>query len=66
MPGMYFGSLAELIHMAGHGAFVWSAYAIVFAVILGLAAGSRARSRDVLQRVRKRLVNARPSDVPEA
>ncbi len=33
---MYFESMAELWAMAGHGPFVWSAYAITFVVILAL------------------------------
>lgn len=64
MPDMHFASLAELLHMEGHGAFVWSAYAIVFVVIAALAMSSRARSRDVLQRVRRR-VDAQQSQSPE-
>lgn len=55
MPEMHFSSLAALWSMEGHGAFVWSAYAIVFVVIAALAIASRARSRDVLQRVRRRI-----------
>lgn len=64
MPDMHFDSLAALWHMDGHGAFVWSAYAIVFVVIVSLAAVSRARSRDVLQRVRRRL-DTQQSHSPE-
>ncbi len=64
MPAMHFGSLGDLWHMEGHGPFVWSAYAIVFVVIVALAAGSRARSNDVLRRVRNR-ASARSSPSPE-
>ena len=65
MPDMHFGSLGELWHMAGHGPFVWSAYAIVLVVIVGLIGNARARSRDVLQRVRNRKEPARQSDTQE-
>ena len=33
---MYFTTLAELIAMNGHGAYVWSAYGIGFAVVAAL------------------------------
>lgn len=33
---MYFDSLTELWTMAGHGPFVWAAFAISFIVLAGL------------------------------
>lgn len=32
---MYFDSLADVFSMAGHGVYVWSAYGVSFAVIVG-------------------------------
>jgi heme exporter protein D len=64
VPDMHFVSLAALWHMEGHGPFVWSAYAIVFVVVASLAMASRARSRTVLQRVRRR-IDAQQYQSPE-
>lgn len=33
---MYFDSFAALIHMEGHGFYVWLAYAVALLVVLGL------------------------------
>ena len=30
---MYFATLADFVHMDGHGAYVWSAYAIALLII---------------------------------
>jgi heme exporter protein D len=34
---MYFDTLQDIVYMNGHGAFVWAAYAISWAVLIGLA-----------------------------
>lgn len=52
---MYFESLAALASMDGHGAYVWSAYAIVFAVLGALVVRPLARQHRLLARVRRRL-----------
>ena len=65
MPQMHFGSLDELWHMAGHGAYVWSAYAIVLVVVVSLTIDSRARSGRVLGRVRQRIDSAQKPETPE-
>ena len=48
---MYFTTLNELWSMAGHGAYVWAAYAITAATLLGLLwtplAGRKRRYRDL-------------------
>ena len=47
---MYFQSLDALLHMDGHGVFVWSAYLITSAVIaLILVAPGRRRRRFLRQ-----------------
>jgi len=52
---MYFDSFAHLWAMDGHGAFVWSAYAIS-SIVLGLVVrGSMVRRSRLLQRVRSRI-----------
>jgi heme exporter protein D len=56
---MYFDSLAQLWHMDGHGPYVWSAYAIVLLVLIGLVRAPLARRRRALERVRARLRVAR-------
>lgn len=62
MPRMHFDSLDALWHMAGHGPFVWSAYAIVFVVITALVANARARSKAALQQVRNRMDAGQQTD----
>jgi heme exporter protein D len=55
---MYFATLRDLWLMDGHGAYVWSAYAIV-ALLLGvLLRVGVVRQRRVLARVRDRLRRA--------
>ena len=56
---MYFDSFAQLWHMDGHGPYVWSAYAIVLLVLIGLVRAPLARRRRALERVRARLRVAR-------
>ena len=51
---MYFDSLGDLWSMAGHGPYVWSAYAIVLLVIVVLVREPLLRRRKVLERVRRR------------
>jgi heme exporter protein D len=48
---MYFDSLQAVIEMEGHGAFVWSAYAITLAVLLIMLLAPRRRSREQLRRL---------------
>jgi heme exporter protein D len=52
---MYFPSLEALWSMDGHGAYVWSAYAIVGVVLVLLVSDPLRRSRGLLARVRRRL-----------
>ncbi len=40
-----FGSLSEWWFMAGHGPYVWSCYALTFAVLIWLAVAPRLRRR---------------------
>lgn len=51
---MYFDSLGDLWSMAGHGPYVWSAYAIVALVIVVLVREPLVRRRRLLERVRRR------------
>ncbi len=50
---MYFESLNELWHMAGHGVFVWSAYAISLVVLVGLVYYPYRQYREQLEAIRK-------------
>ena len=50
---MYFESWAEFIRMGGHGAYVWSAYALALMVVIyNLSAPFLARRR-VLSEIRR-------------
>ncbi len=48
---MYFQSLNELLHMDGHGAFVWTAYIITIAVIAVILVAPLRRQRGVLRQL---------------
>jgi heme exporter protein D len=51
---MYFDSLDALFYMNGHGAYVWSVYAIASAIIAALALGPlRKRRRFVREETRR-------------
>jgi heme exporter protein D len=49
---MYFENIAALIAMDGHGAFVWSAYAITAAVMVSLVVSPLQRKRRLLSDIR--------------
>ena len=51
---MYFESLNELWHMAGHGRFVWSAYGISALVLAGSIIQPLLRYRAELKRLQRR------------
>ncbi len=42
---MYFQSWADFFAMGGHGPYVWSAYALVLASVVGLHLYARLRHR---------------------
>lgn len=42
---MYFDSIQSLLHMDGHGPYVWAAYGITCVVLLFLLGGPRRRAR---------------------
>jgi heme exporter protein D len=48
---MYFDSLQSLIHMDGHGVFVWSAYAVAVVVIAWLLVAPLRRRRRLLSEI---------------
>jgi heme exporter protein D len=52
---VYFADLQELWAMAGHGPYVWSAYALVLVVVLLQVRAPLARRRTLLRAVRARL-----------
>ncbi len=48
---MYFHSLDAVLHMDGHGAFVWSAYLITAAVVTVMLLAPRRRQRRFLRQL---------------
>ena len=48
---MYFDSLQAALNMDGHGAFVWSAYAITAVVIVLILVRPGRRARRALRRI---------------
>jgi|TARA_B110000091_G_C13377927_1_gene294957 heme exporter protein D len=50
---MYFNNLAELWEMAGHGPYVWSAYAISFIVLAAIVVIPAKRYRQQLAQIQQ-------------
>lgn len=48
---MYFDSLGAMLHMDGHGSYVWSAYLITLIVLAMLLLVPRRRQRRILQQL---------------
>ena len=66
---MYFDSLQALLHMEGHGIYVWSAYAITLAVVAAILLLPRRRQSRFLRQLAgemKRQRGARELPVEEA
>ncbi len=48
---MYFDSLRDLLLMNGHGAYVWSAYLIGYAVLVGLVCHPLMRHKQLRKQI---------------
>ncbi len=48
---MYFDSFADVLHMDGHGGYVWAAYGITLAVIVLMLVLPRRRAKQQLRQV---------------
>ncbi|MCY3837719.1 MAG: heme exporter protein CcmD [Gammaproteobacteria bacterium] len=46
--------MTELLHMGGHGVYVWSAYALSFAALVGLGVWPLVSLRATIRRLRER------------
>jgi len=55
---MYFDSLNALLTMDGHGAYVWTAYAVTLLVIIAILCVPLWRRRRVLRLLRGELARA--------
>lgn len=62
---MYFDSLAALMDMDGHGAFVWSAYAITTVVVIALILMPLRRQRRLLSELSAELRRDRGTPMQE-
>ena len=51
----------EVLSMGGYGAFVWTAYALTFGVLILCVTQGRRRHRRVLSELRARLLIDRPA-----
>ena len=51
----------EVLSMGGYGAYVWTAYALTFGVLILCVAQGRRRHRRVLNELRTRLLIDRPA-----
>jgi len=59
---MYFDSINELIAMAGHGVYVWSAYLISVLAIAVLLVAPIMQHRSALKRVVQQQSISKPAD----
>ncbi|QFU76087.1 heme exporter protein CcmD [Halioglobus maricola] len=48
---MYFDNFAHVLHMDGHGVYVWAAYGITLAVIVLMLVLPRRRAKQQLRQV---------------
>lgn len=48
-------AVADWLAMGGHGAYVWSAYALSLAALVGICVAPLLRMRALLRRLRRRL-----------
>ena len=46
-----FASLAEFWHMAGHGPYVWAAYALTFIGLSGLILQARLERKQIIKHI---------------
>lgn len=46
--------VTELLHMGGHGVYVWSAYALSFAALVGLGIWPLVSLRATIRRLKRR------------
>lgn len=53
MMKFQFDSLSAFIHMDGHGVFVWTAYAIVFGILIYLTASPLIQKKNLLKQQKK-------------
>lgn len=51
---MYFDSLYELLHMAGHGIYVWPAYILTGVMLLSLIIYPLRRKQKLLAAIKQR------------
>lgn len=56
---MQFDSFREFLVMGGHGPYVWAAYAITLAVLLGLVVSARQQRRRFFRQQAARLKRER-------
>lgn len=59
-------AVAEWLAMGGHGPFVWSAYAVSLAALVGICVAPLLRMRAVLRRLRRRMADEGLVDEEEA
>ncbi|MEM8594035.1 MAG: heme exporter protein CcmD [Pseudomonadota bacterium] len=48
---MYFDSIQALLHMDGHGPYVWACYGMGALVFLGLVLSARAQSKRSIEMI---------------
>ena len=52
---MYFDSLSDLVHMSGHGFYVWLAYGISLTVLIGLYVQPLRKKAQILKGIKIRM-----------
>ena len=62
---MYFDSFEALLHMDGHGAFVWTAYLITMVVVAAILIAPGRRKKKFLQQQGSFVPDNRPEPMHE-
>ena len=60
---MFFQSLTELWVMDGHGVYVWTCYAVTFAVLIGLVVYPVRKKKSLMKGIKQRLAHEAVSEV---
>lgn len=47
----YFHNIADFIHMAGHGSYVWASWALTSICIIGIILYSRSQRKQIYQNI---------------
>lgn len=63
---MYFADFSELMHMSGHGFYVWLCYGIVFVTLLALTLYPIRKKQRVFHAIKQRVLHEKGASNADA